>query len=240
MVRAGSRPRRPESFDTCQARCMTEAIRDADEESFAELIEPYRRELHAHCYRMLGSVHDADDALQHCSLKGAGRLRGPQLAALLALRDRHERLPANSPGTQAARAARRRRTRDDPREPLGGPLAESVWIEPYPDELLRYEDRSASSSPTSPPSAPAAQPARFADPARGARLQRSGGCRDPRDLGRLGEQRPAAGPREARAGARPAHSRRRCGRWATSAPASSSPVSSTPGTAPTSRGSSRC
>ena len=51
------------------------------------------------------------------------------------------------------------------------------------------------------PSAPAAQPARRADPARGARLQRSGGCRDPRDLGRLGEQRPAAGPREARAGA---------------------------------------
>ncbi len=72
-------------------------------------------------------------------MEGPGRVRGAQLAPLLALHDRHQRLAAHPRGAQAARAAST--GGDDPRAPLAEPLAESVWIEPYPDELLRYEDR---------------------------------------------------------------------------------------------------
>jgi RNA polymerase sigma-70 factor (ECF subfamily) len=125
---------------------MTEAIRDADETAFAELIEPYRRELHAHCYRMLGSVHDADDALQETLLgawKGRSGFEGRSslrswlytIATHASLRILAGRKPRGLPGGTGSG--------DDPRRPLAAPLTEAVWIEPYPDELLRYEEREA-------------------------------------------------------------------------------------------------
>jgi RNA polymerase sigma-70 factor (ECF subfamily) len=114
------------------------------EDAFAAFVEPHRRELHAHCYRMLGSVHDADDALQETLLgawKGHAGFEGRSsprswlytIATHASLRILQGRKRRALPGDIGSG--------DDPRAPLAEPLAESVWIEPYPDELLRYEDR---------------------------------------------------------------------------------------------------
>jgi RNA polymerase sigma-70 factor (ECF subfamily) len=103
------------------------------QEEFERRVGPYRRELHAHCYRMLASVHDADDALQDAMLRawrGLGRFEGRS-----SLRAWLYRIATNASLDLIARRPARVLPLDD------APVAETEWIEPYPDEQLGYEQR---------------------------------------------------------------------------------------------------
>jgi RNA polymerase sigma-70 factor (TIGR02960 family) len=111
--------------------------RAGDGDAFQELTEPYRRELQAHCYRMLGSFQDAEDALQDTLLtawQGIGGFEGRA-----SLRTWLYRIATNR-CLNARRSASRRPAKEwnipevEPPEPTR--LGEVVWLEPYPDALL--------------------------------------------------------------------------------------------------------
>jgi RNA polymerase sigma-70 factor (TIGR02960 family) len=111
--------------------------RAGDAEAFRQLIDPYRRELQVHCYRILGSAQDAEDALQETLLAAWQGLGGFQGRA--SIRTWLYRI-ATSRCLNARRSASRRPRMDwplpevDPPEPTR--LGEVVWLEPYPDVLL--------------------------------------------------------------------------------------------------------
>jgi RNA polymerase sigma-70 factor (TIGR02960 family) len=111
--------------------------RAGDGEAFAELTGPYRRELLAHCYRMLASAQDAEDAMQDTMLAAWQNLAGFEERA--SLRTWLYRI-ATSRCLNALRSASRRPATQEPamhRGPAGPPRASEVtWLEPYPDLLL--------------------------------------------------------------------------------------------------------
>ncbi|MFE9421969.1 sigma-70 family RNA polymerase sigma factor [Kitasatospora sp. NPDC006697] len=137
----------PEAADLARAR-------GGDGAAFTRLVAPLRRELHAHCYRMLGSVHDADDALQEALLRawrgferfqGRGSLRSwlytvATRTCLDAAQARGRRAMPVDLGPSSDRAVLD-----------AAPLGEVAWLGPYPDAELptgggpaaRYEQREA-------------------------------------------------------------------------------------------------
>jgi RNA polymerase sigma-70 factor (TIGR02960 family) len=108
-----------------------------DGEAFRELTEPHRRELQVHCYRMLGSVQDAEDAVQDTLLAAWQGLGGFQGRA--SIRTWLYRIATNR-CLNALRSASRRPAKEwdiaeyEPPEPTR--LGEVLWLEPFPDALL--------------------------------------------------------------------------------------------------------
>ena len=118
-------------------------LTELDEQAFGALAEPLRRQLQAHCYRMLGSVQEAEDLVQDTFLRAWRRRetyagRAPlrawlyRIATNLCL-DRLDKQPRRSlPVARLPPAS--------PGEPMPPAVTEPIWLEPFPDELLAPDD----------------------------------------------------------------------------------------------------
>ena len=122
---------------------LLEAARRGDEGAFDELLAPYRGQLQAHCYRMLGSIHDAEDALQEATLRAWRGLK--RFEARSSVRSWLYKIATNVCLDQIGKRPKRVLPVDyapasDPHEGPGEPVVERIWLEPYPDEMLGLED----------------------------------------------------------------------------------------------------
>jgi RNA polymerase sigma-70 factor (TIGR02960 family) len=118
--------------------------RGGDEDAFRELIDPYRRELQLHCYRILGSVQDAEDQLQETLLAAWRGLE--QFEGHASVRAWLYRIATNR--CLDTLRAKRRRPQEVPRmsePPEPTRRAEPIWLQPYPDTLL--DDKLLDESP---------------------------------------------------------------------------------------------
>ena len=123
-------------------RDLLEAARSGDQDGFARLIEPYHSQLRAHCYRMLGSVPDAEDALQETLLRAWRSL--PRFEGRSSLKAWLYTIATNA----SLRAIEQRPKRvlpidyapaADPRRARADPVNDPIWLEPYPDAGLGLE-----------------------------------------------------------------------------------------------------
>ena len=113
--------------------------REGDSTAFDRLVAPYRAELHAHCYRLLASVHDAEDAVQDALLGAWRGLAG--FEGRSSLRAWLYRIATNAAMKVGGKRPTRQLSLDycassDPSGPLAEPVLEPIWVGPYPDALL--------------------------------------------------------------------------------------------------------
>ena len=104
------------------------AVHAGDEATFGQLLEPHRRELQVHCYRMVGSLEDSEDLVQETFLRAWRHRR--TFAGRASLRAWLYRIATN-----ACLDALERRPRAEAQEQTR-PLAAVPWLQPYPDRLL--------------------------------------------------------------------------------------------------------
>src|SRR5215471_844477 len=134
-----------------------ERAKGGDERAFASLFEPFRRDLQLHCYRLLGSMQDAEDLVQETLLAAWRGLNGFEERA--SLRTWLYQIATNR--SLNAIRDRKRRPREVPSmaaPPKPTRMAPPMWLDPYPDLLLeaiadsapgpeaRYETRESAGS----------------------------------------------------------------------------------------------
>src|SRR5918995_815218 len=116
-----------------ESAAVAAAAKAGDESAFTSLVEKYRRELHVHCYRMLGSFQDSEDLVQETFLRAWRKRESFQgrstfrtwlySIATNACLDAIARRPARAAHAETAAVG-------------PAPPSEIPWLQPYPDELL--------------------------------------------------------------------------------------------------------
>ncbi len=114
-----------------------------DEQAFGALAEPFRRELHVHCYRIMGSGQDAEDMVQETFLRAWRRRETFEGRA--SLRAWLYKIATNNCLDALEKRARRvvpftRQAASTLDQPIPPEVNEAIWLEPFPDELLPADD----------------------------------------------------------------------------------------------------
>jgi RNA polymerase sigma-70 factor (TIGR02960 family) len=144
VVAPGDRSASTSGLETSSEQSeLVAAAQAGDDTAYERLVAGHQRELLAHCYRMLGSTHDAEDALQETLVnawRGMERFEGRS-----SLRSWLYRIATNACLRQISRRPRRLLTpdltgpRSDPHD-LGEIVTGPVWLEPWPDSELASDD----------------------------------------------------------------------------------------------------